>query len=73
MNERVKRIFEQAQALPPDELEELVEDLLANLGKTNPQADQAWREAIDERLAELDMGDVETFDFDKAIAELRGK
>ena len=69
-----KIIIDTARSLSASEREDILEAMLASLRQeAAPDVDRAWRNLIDERLAELDRGEVETFDFDEAISDLRRK
>ena len=73
MTSEAKILIEKAKALPAEDREDILEALLVSLCREPaPDADEAWRNLIDERLAALERGDVETFDFDEAVAKLRG-
>ena len=71
MNERVKRISEQAKALSPEELEELVDELLLSLPETDPEVENAWAEEAERRYAAVRRGEVETIDADEVFAGIR--
>jgi putative addiction module component (TIGR02574 family) len=74
MTSEAKILIEKAKSLPASDREDILEALLASLQREPaPEADQAWRDLIDERLAALDNGDVALFDFDEIVAKLRGK
>lgn len=49
MNERVKRLSDQAKTLPPEELEELVEELVMCLHDIDPDVEKAWAEEAERR------------------------
>jgi putative addiction module component (TIGR02574 family) len=72
MTSEAKILIEKAKALPASDREDILEALLVSLHREpTADADQAWRDLIEERLAALDSGTVEMFDFDEAIAKLR--
>ncbi len=74
MSNEAKILIEKAKALPAADREDILEALLASLQREPAaEADQAWRDLIDARLAALDPGNVETFDFDETVALLRRK
>lgn len=58
MNERVKKISDQAKALPPDELAELVDDLIVRLHQTDPEIEKAWADEIEDRIAAHERGEM---------------
>ena len=74
MTSEAKIIIEKAKSLPVSDREDILEAILVSLQREpSSDVDQAWRDVIDERLAALESGTVETFDFDDEIAQLRGK
>jgi putative addiction module component (TIGR02574 family) len=74
MTSEAKILIEKAKSLPASDREDILEAILVSLHREpSVDADQAWRNVIDERLAALDKGAVETFDFDEAVAKIRGK
>ncbi len=74
MTSDAKNLIEKAKALPAEDREDILEALLVSLRREpSADADQAWRDLIDARLTALERGDVETFDFDEAVATLRNK
>lgn len=67
-----KIIIDTARSLSASEREDILEAMLSSLRETpSPDVDEAWRNVIDERLAALERGEVETVDFDSSVAELR--
>lgn len=74
MTEEAKQLIEKARQLSATEREEVLEGILSSLVQDNPsEADQAWRDMIDQRLAEIEAGGVAWVDFDAAVAALRRK
>ena len=74
MTNEAKILIEKAKSLPPADREDILEAILASLRtESTADADQAWRDVIDLRLAALDRGEVELIDFDEAVAKLRAK
>ena len=74
MTIEAKLLIEKAQSLPAADREDILEAMLASLRREpSAEADQAWRDLIDDRLQALDRGEIETFDFDETVAQLRGK
>ncbi len=74
MTNAAKIIIEQAKALPVADREDIFEAMLVSLREVPPgDVDDAWRALLDERLAALDRGELETFDFEEAAADLRRK
>ena len=74
MTNEAKILIEKATSLSPSDREDILEAMLTSLQQSPfAEADRAWRDLIDERLAELDSGKVFSFDFDEAVGELRRK
>lgn len=74
MSNEAKILIEKAKSLPAADREDILEAILASLQREpSPAADQAWRDKIDARLATLEHANIESFDFDETIAQLRGK
>ena len=73
MNERVKRISDQAKALSPEELEELVEDLMSSLPETDPEVEKAWAEEAERRAAAYLRGEMKTCDADEVFSDVRAR
>ena len=73
MNERIKKLTEEAVGLTPAERVELIEGLLQSLDSLDPRVDRLWVEEASDRLAAYRRGDLEPLDLDAAIAGLRHK
>ena len=71
MNERVKQISDQAKALTPEELEELVDDLMLSLPEPDADTEKAWAEEAERRLAAVRRGEAATLDADEVFAGIR--
>ena len=71
MNKRIETLSAEAQTLTPEERLELVERILASVAPSRPAIDAAWAAEAAERMAAYDRGEVETFDADEVLAELR--
>jgi len=69
MNDRVKKLTEQASLLPPIERAELVEGILQSLDATDPNLDKLWAEEAKDRLAAYRRGELEALDFDETLAK----
>ena len=69
MNERIKKLTEQASLLPPIERAELVEGILQSLDTADPNLDQLWAEEAKDRLAAYRRGELEALDFDETLAK----
>ncbi len=73
MNKRIDTVMQAAARLDPGERIELVQRILQSVDPTRPEIDAAWLLEAKERMAAFDRGEVETFDADAAISELRSK
>ena len=73
MNKRVETVMKAAARLAPEEQIELVQRIMQSVDPTRPEIDAAWLGEARERIAAYERGEVETFDADEVIAELRGK
>lgn len=71
MNERVDKLTAQATELTRDEKLDLIERILATVHPTAPAIDAAWIEEAEERMAAYERGEVETYDADEVLEELR--
>jgi Putative addiction module component len=69
MNERIKKLTEQASSLPPIERAELVEGILQTLDAADPNLDQVWVEEAKDPLAAYRRGEIEALDFDETLAK----
>jgi putative addiction module component (TIGR02574 family) len=78
MSGAAKQILEEALKLPPDEREQLVDELSASLhsGFATKEIEQAWAAEIERRSAEIDSGNAVLREWDEVrdelLAELRG-
>jgi Putative addiction module component len=73
MNERVRRIAEQARQLTPEEQADLFDLLVVVIHEAAPGMGKDWEEEIERRIAEIERGDVLLQDFDESIRNLRAK
>lgn len=69
MNERVKKLTEEAAKLTPLERTELVEEILASLSETDPEIDRAWAEVCEQRLDAYLRGDVDAKTADEVLSK----
>lgn len=69
MNERIKKLTEQARLLPPIERAELVEGILQTLDVADPNLDRLWAEEAKDRLAAYRSGELEALDFDETLGK----
>ena len=70
MNQRVKDLSAEARKLTPDELAELVNELLVALHETDPGWDKAWAEEAERRMAAYRRGEMESYSLDEVLADL---
>ena len=68
MNERVKRLAEQANKLSPAERGDLIEDILQGLDAADPRLEGLWTEEAEDRLAAYLRGEGRFDDFDTGVA-----
>lgn len=72
MTDQVAELVERAQALAPQELERLVDQLLESLNDpAAAELDAAWEAEIERRLAEYDGGEVQAIDAEEVFAKAR--
>ena len=72
MNKRVDTLVGEVALLAPEQRLAIVDRILATVHPTHPDVDEAWIAEAEERMAAYDRGEVETFDADEVLAELRG-
>lgn len=71
MSSAVKKLFEEAAALTPDDRAELVEMLTATLPFSfDPSVEAAWHSEIRSRGDDIQRGDVKTVPWEDVDAEL---
>lgn len=68
MNERVKKLTDEARALPPAERAELVEGILDSLDAADPRLDRLWAGEAADRLAAYRRGEVAAVDLRDVLA-----
>lgn len=66
MSSEARKIFDDAQKLPNDQKAALVLQLLDTLGPDDPGVEDAWKEEIRKRLADLRSGVVQTVPWEEA-------
>ena len=72
MQDPVAELVRQGRALPPPELERLVDGLLESLNSSAAEfLDPSWEKEIERRLAEYDRGDVQAVDAGAVYAKAR--
>jgi putative addiction module component (TIGR02574 family) len=71
MQRSAAEVLEAALALPEDERAQLAEKLVASLdGNVDPDAEAAWGEEIERRLARIEAGQSQTVSLDESVARL---
>jgi len=71
MNERIKKLTDEALKLPPVERAELIEGILQSLDATDPRLDRLWASEVADRVAAYQRGEIEAHDFDEVIGKYR--
>jgi putative addiction module component (TIGR02574 family) len=72
MKDQVFELVQRARALPPEDRERLVDEVLESLNEPAAAAlDAAWEEEISRRLAEHDQALVRTIDAAEVFAKAR--
>jgi putative addiction module component (TIGR02574 family) len=74
MAEKSQVVLEEALKLTANERAEVVERLIASLDEApDTDVEQAWQEEVQQRLQQIERGEVELIDSDTVMAELRKK
>lgn len=73
MNQRVKDLSAQARKLPPEELAELVDELLVALHEVDPDWDKAWGEEAQRRLEAYERGETKAYSLEEVMGQLRNQ
>jgi putative addiction module component (TIGR02574 family) len=71
MNDKAKRLIEQARALPPQDRIALVEDVLDSLDHADPDIDQLWAREASDRLAAYRRGELAAKDLSDVVVKYR--
>jgi len=72
MSESPSELAQRAKQLPRDELERLVDELLASLNESaTTELDSAWSGEIESRLAAYDRGEIEALAAEEVFAKAR--
>ena len=71
MNKRVDVLASEAARLSKEDRLALIERILETVEPTDPDVDAAWIAEGEARMAAYERGEVETFDADEVLAELR--
>ena len=73
MNQRVEALISAASLLTTEEQLAVVERILSVVQPTNVDVDAEWIDEAEDRMAAYDRGEVETFDADAVLEELRSR
>jgi putative addiction module component (TIGR02574 family) len=74
MTEVIDKVFSEALLLPSDVRMSLVEKLLASLNlPTHAEIDRLWAEEAEQRISQIDRGDVKLIPGDEVFAKIRRK
>ena len=73
MNQRVEFLAKQASLLKPEERLALIERILETIEPVAPDLEKAWIEEAEDRWAAYKRGEMEAYDADEVMAELRQK
>ena len=72
MPDQLADLVKRARALPPDERERLVDELLESLNEpAAAELNAAWEAEIGRRLGEYDRGEVQAIDAEEVFAKAR--
>ncbi len=73
MNHPIDNLLEEARKLSPAERTALIDALHDLNAPPDPEWEAAWIKECEERLAALDRGEMEAYDFDEVMAEVRAR
>lgn len=71
MNPHSQAVMEQASQLTAHEKLEVVDALLASMDKPDPQIDQLWAIAAEDRLAAYRRGEIKALELSDVLAKYR--
>ena len=69
MNERVKKLTEEAAKLSPEERSELIEGILTTLNPVDPEIDALWLKESERRMEAYDQDEMIAIDADEVLAK----
>lgn len=72
MNERVKNLTAEAKKLSPEELGDLVDELIVALHQADPGRNKAWANEARRRMDAYKRGEMESYTLDEVVARHRG-
>lgn len=70
---RIKELIDEANALPVDERAMVVESLLKSLNPTETDIDGKWAEVANNRLTDLESGEVKAVPGEEVFAKIRSR
>jgi putative addiction module component (TIGR02574 family) len=73
MNTAVGSLLEQAKKLSAEERTALIDALHDISAPPDPAWEAAWIKECEERMAALDSGEMQAFDFDEVLAQARAR
>jgi putative addiction module component (TIGR02574 family) len=73
MHQSVHQLLEQAKNLSAEDRAALIDALHDLASPPDRQWEEAWIRECEDRLAALDRGEMQTFDFDEVMAEARAR
>jgi hypothetical protein len=70
----VKKVFDEALSLPAEARVSLVENLLTSLNlPTQPEIDRLWAEEAEQRIAQIDKGEIKLVSGKRVFSNIRKK
>lgn len=70
---RIQELIDEASALPVDERAHVVESLLMSLNPTDSSVDQKWAAVAQERLSQLNSGEVHGVPGEEVFRKIRSR
>jgi putative addiction module component (TIGR02574 family) len=73
MSSQLDDLLEQAKRLTPEERVQLIGALHDLSAPLDPEWEAAWIRECEDRIAAMERGEMETYDFDEVMAEARAR
>lgn len=73
MHQSIDNLLDQAKKLNADERAALIDALYDFTAPPDPEWESAWIKECEDRLAALDRGEMQTYDFDEVMVEARAR
>lgn len=70
---RIQELIDEASALPVDERAHVVESLLKSLNPTDSTIDRKWADVAQNRLAQLDSGELQGVPGEEVFGKIRSR